>query len=121
MSREVDRVATRKSLVFILRMNQDGLLCTSCVQYARLEKLSSLFLAVQSSRNPHHVFFGSWWDIRRRECGQTRLAETLSEFRAVSRGPEEVASIPNARIRIANSVRLSLKIQAGGTMNLVPS
>jgi hypothetical protein len=56
MSREVDRVATRKSLVFILRMNPDGLLCTSCVQYVRLAKLSSLFLAVHNSRAPITFF-----------------------------------------------------------------
>src|SRR5689334_25408589 len=43
MSRDVDRVATRKSRVFILRTASTGLLCTDCVQYGQPPGLSRLF------------------------------------------------------------------------------
>ena len=84
MSREVDRVATRKSLVFILRMNPDGLLCTSCVQYVRRAKLSSIFFSRAELARPLSRFFGSWWDIPGRECRQIRsLAENARPRRSL--------------------------------------
>src|SRR2546430_12327343 len=43
ISREVERVATRKSLVFILRIAETQALCTKCVQYAGRESVSSSF------------------------------------------------------------------------------
>src|SRR2546423_1854394 len=45
MSREVERVATRKSLVFILRIEgKSPRLCTKCVQYAEGLIAVKLFL-----------------------------------------------------------------------------